>query len=301
MKNKWHIVLTGISIVLVIYLVSVIVIPFGILERPGSVVRDDSSSQVSGSEIYTLPIGGYESAYAHTTSNNSLDINYTFYSRNWGPGKVTYEINATDFYGKVPVKILKASIEPAVFTAEPGRNYTSKVHIETGPAFGSTSERCETGYCQGGGVSLVMNATLENQKSYLCEDIFTVFSLSGSITPGLPGTHSDFLEIEQSRLALNPGDTIYDNIRFNRGQGIGAISYEIQDTPLNVTIAPSEFIANKVASPYPSVITIHADHDLPTGIYPLYLNAVGGTGVTFTKKLLIPVNVTAPGSVSRHP
>jgi hypothetical protein len=253
------------------------------------------------SDQYYLPIGGFDSAYAHTTANNSLDVNYTFYSRNWGPGEVTYELNATGFYGKVPGKILTATIEPAVFTAEPGRKYTSRVHINTGPEFGSTSQRCGTDYCEVGGVTLVMNATLENQKNHLCDDIFTVLSLSKTIAPGLPGTNSDYLEIENDMPSLNPGDTIYDNISFNRGQGIGAISYEIQDTPLNVTIAPSEFIANKVASPYPSVITIHADHDLPTGIYPLYLHAVGGTGVTFKKKLLITVNVTAPGSVSRHP
>lgn len=273
----------------------------GTQQGPEPDPRDAMMSRIAHSDIYTLPIGGFDSSFINIPPNSSAEISYTLYSRNWGPGTVTYEINATDFSGKVSDRILNVTIEPAVFTTEPNRNYTSKIRIETGPAFGSTTQICsKAGACKVGGVTLQMNATLENQKYHLCNDTFTVFSQSNPPIPGLFITHRNSMIMETGNPELHPGETIYLNVTLYQRQGIREITYTVPDIPLNVTVVPTVFVASQMAGPYPGMIKIHADRNLPVGKYPISLNITASSGAEFPETSSLTVNVTAPSSHAGH-
>lgn len=297
MKIFWQTVAIAGIILLVVTGIIAAVIHEGMLSVPEPDPHDAIMNGILDSDIYTLPIGGFDTWSVNIPPNSSTDISYTFYSRTFGPGKVTYEINAMDFEGKVPDRILNFSIEPAVFTAEPNRIYTSKVHIVTGPAFGSTTQICDrTGACKIGGVTLQMNATLENQKHHLCNDTFTVYAKSNMPIPGLWNTHRDSISLENDNPELHPGETIYLNMTLYQRNGIREISFAVVGAPLNVTVVPAAFVANQMAGPYPGVMKIHADRNLPAGKYPVWLNSTGGSGSQSPDTLLITVNVTAQPS-----
>jgi outer membrane lipoprotein-sorting protein len=61
----------------------------------------------------------------------SASVNYTFYSRNMSPGKVSYNIyRVATLYDTKPLPMpenLSVTIEPNEFTAEPGKEYTSVI------------------------------------------------------------------------------------------------------------------------------------------------------------------------------
>ncbi len=48
-------------------------------------------------DLYTAPIGGYEATVVTLESNTWFETNYTFYSRNWGPGEVNYSLSAWSY------------------------------------------------------------------------------------------------------------------------------------------------------------------------------------------------------------
>jgi outer membrane lipoprotein-sorting protein len=100
--------------------------------------------------LLTKPVGGFSGDYLlvgmvdYTGTGRTVKIdphrsvNYTFYSRNMSRGTVRYTISrVAGLYRTEPLpamNVVTITIEPAVFTAEPNREYTSEmtVHVKPG-------------------------------------------------------------------------------------------------------------------------------------------------------------------------
>jgi hypothetical protein len=241
---------------------------------------------------YVLPVGGFSQVYSWAGPNSSLDLTYLFYSRAWGPGNVTYTITATDYYGPVPEGTVNITIEPSSFTARPGSEYVSHIHLVTGPAFGANSS---IPYGSGSIVSSTMfhiNVSFEDNASRLCDDSISVWTV---IPPGLPAVTSDYFQVgNDTSFRLAPGETREILIEFYRGGGIGNISYILSETPLTITIDPPSFIARHGIGNYPATLTVHADPALATGDYPFTLDIHGAQGIrTFSQGFLVNVSTGA--------
>jgi len=230
---------------------------------------------------YVLPVGGFGAPYTFAGPNSSLDLTYTFYSRSWGPENVTLNLSATDYYGPASDDTVKISFDNASFTAMPGAEYVSHIHVETGPAFGSASEICRSDGCIISPVNLHMHVMPEGTATRLCDDTFHLYS-NHFLIPGLPAVTSDFLSVmNETVFSLEPGGTREISLEFSRGGGIANISYLLSDTPLSVSVTPSRFIArHQVPGAYPAILTVHAGNNLAQGNYSFTLDAIGTQGIS---------------------
>ena len=257
------------------------------------------SPAVSTSDVYTAPIGGFTNSDIYAGPNATYDIDYLFYSRGYGPGTVTCNISASDFFSNVPDNELTASMDPAVFTVEPGQVYHSRLHIITGPSFAPPAKLNSPQYAYGHityAVSVDLNVTLQNNTFNYGGD--SVAIRAGGFIPGLPAVETDHLAIPENDTVfdLPDGGTYSIPVEFSRGQAIGVVSYNLSDTPLNVTIDPVEFVA-KAGQSYPAQLNVRADRNLTPGNYSFTLDAVGADGIESPYSREFFINVTAPEKV----
>lgn len=260
------------------------------------------SSSENGSpalpDQYILPVGGFGAPYTYAGPNSSLDLTYTFYSRTFGPGNVTYTITATDYYGPASEDTVKISIDNASFTAMPEGEYVSHIHVVTGPAFGSASEICGPNGCIVSPVNLHMYAMLEGNATHFCNDTFRLYS-NRIIIPGQPAVTSDYFRImNETEFSLEPGETREISLEFSRGGGIANISYLLSDTALNVTVTPPWFIARHwIPGGYPATLTVHAGDNIAQGNYSFTVNAIGAQGIsTYSHEFFVNVSSGAGSS-----
>jgi hypothetical protein len=121
------------------------------------------------------------------------------------------------------------------------------------------------------------------------------------VIPGRPADESDrFHILKGNENFTRRGDecTAFDlkaaeerNVRmaFYRSTGMGNVSYIISDTPLNVTVIPSEFFAMS-GSDHPAIMTIRADPALPSGNYSFTLDILGAKGTeTYSREFFVNV------------
>lgn len=252
---------------------------------------------VSTSDVYTAPIGGFTVSDVYAEPDTTYDIDYLFYSRGYGPGTVTCNVSAYDFFGYVPDDELTASMDPSVFTVEPGHIYHSRLHIATGPAFASPAILDSPRYRHFTyAIFIDLNVTLQNDTFNYGDDSVSI--RGPLIIPGLPAVESDRLTIPENDTAfdLHAGESDSIPLEFFRGQGIGNVSYNISDTLLNVTITPADFVA-KGGQSYPAQLSVHADRSLTPGNYSFTLDAAGASGIESPYSRVFFVNVTAPAKV----
>lgn len=254
------------------------------------------SSDTSASDIYTAPIGAFTVSDVYAAQNGTYDIDYLFYSRDYGPGTVTCNISAHDRIEYVPADELTASIEPAVFTAEPGHVYRSRLHVVTGPAFAAPEKLNSSRYFHGHmtySVEIDLNVTLQNSTFNYAGDSMRI--REPLIIPGLSAVESDRLIIpaNDTAFSLQAGEEHTVPFEFYRGQGISNISYNLSTTPLNVTVVPQDFVA-KQDQKYPAHLIVHADRSLAPGNYSFTLEAIGAEGIRSPYSQEFFVNVTAP-------
>lgn len=250
------------------------------------------------SDQYVLPVGGFDAPYTYASPNSSLNLTYIFYSRNWGSGNVTYTLTATDYYGLAPEDCVKISFQSSTFTAKPDSEYVTQVHVVTGPAFNLNGSICDPNGCVISPVNIHMNVTFEDNATHLCDDTFPIYSWH-EVIPGLPAVHSDYFQVKNDTVfGLASGETRMLMMEFYRGGGISNISYAISDTPLNVTITPSSFIARKGVGAYPANMTVHAGPGVPPGNYTFTLNIPGAQGIdTYSRDFFINVS-SGPGPIT---
>jgi hypothetical protein len=280
-----------------ICLVLVILLFFGMGSAEAMSPDGNASSAVSASDVYIAPIGGFTTSDVYAGPNATYDIDYLFYSRGYGPGTVTCNVSAWDFFGYVPDDELTASMDPSVFTVEPGHVYHSRLHVITGPAFASPAKLNSPIYrFSTYQINIDLNVTLQNDTFNYGDDSVSI--RAPLIIPGLPAAESDrlIIPINDTAFDLQTGESYSIPVEFSRGQGIGTVSYNLSDTPLNVTIIPAEFVARDGQS-YPAQLSVHADRSLTPGNYSFTLDAVGASGIESPYSRVFFINVTAPANV----
>ena len=201
-----------------------------------------------------------------------------------------------DRYGYVSHDELTASMDPTVFTVEPGQIYHSQIHVVTGPNFASSAIVQSPRYAYGHityDIVIELNVTLQNNTVHYADDTLYI---QNEISPGQGVFESDELKIpiNDTVIDLHGGDQYLIPVELHRGSGIGNVSYNISATPLNVTITPSEFVAKSSGQLYPAQISIHADRNLAPGNYSFTLDADGVEGIHSPYSRAFFVNVTAP-------
>jgi hypothetical protein len=91
----------------------------------------------STKSLLTVPVGGFHKNFIELKPGETKGTNYTLYTRNGGPGKVSYEIyRVAHVYEKEEMAMpegLNVSIEPSGFMVQPHKNYTSKITVKTSP------------------------------------------------------------------------------------------------------------------------------------------------------------------------
>ena len=115
-----------------------------ILLTPGCVTQPPAKNATSSLPlIYTAPIGGFDTGYATLEPNTRFETEYTFYSRDWGPGEVKYALQASYVNGTyinrsywcceypLDIELTQLYIEPSIFNAEPNHTYKSRIFLNT--------------------------------------------------------------------------------------------------------------------------------------------------------------------------
>jgi hypothetical protein len=205
-------------------------------------------------DVYTAPFGGFnQSLFLSFIPNDSIETDYIFYSRNYGPGEVILDISSSE---NVSVKVT-----PATFIAEPNHTYSSHISVNLGPGTGTK------------GVSI--NVTLANNFHHFGDDGMTIYT---DIHPGMISLNQDLFSAENDTIVLKKGDCQQYNLTYYRGlaEGLGTIDYTPSETPFSVSIVPSHFIA-KHGVGSPSKLILYAPPSLPSGKYIVNLTVNGSS------------------------
>lgn len=213
-------------------------------------------------DIYTSPIGGFETKNIRLNSDTKYSLNYTFFSRDWEGGTVDYQLyhDGQNFSTSDP---FNATISPSSFTALPHQAYPSRVTINTGTKFQKNTY-------------LTLVVRLQSDKKHYANDSMLIMSDKDLIPPGLGILSIDSMRIENQTLTVRRGDTQRINVTFIHGRnGLANISYSISDTPLQVTIIPSSFIATYNVNVFPSIISVSAGPYTLPGRYTFSLEISG--------------------------
>jgi|GEM_PF-1928792 len=236
-------------------------------------------------KLLTLPIGAIHKNFMWLKPGESGETYYTFYTRNGGPGEVSYKIYRVAAVGEkeeIPMpEGLEVSIEPSKFMAQPHKNYTSKITVKSSHGF--------AGSIAGREYTLYLQVVFEGEKETISDNWLRVL-----VAPS--PNQSEFQEewilakapptvpvggIHRNYLWLKPGETGETYYTFyTRNGGPGEVSYKIYRVAavgekeemampegLNVSIEPSKFMAQPHRN-YTSKITVRTSPELVPYIPP---------------------------------
>jgi hypothetical protein len=233
-------------------------------------------------DLYTAPIGGYEVTVVTLESNKTFETNYTFYSRNWGPGEVNYSLSAWSYNWSpinqryeshsYPIDQAKFTIEPSTFIAEPDHSYTSKVTLVPDSLPQEFFTGVDVGVMSYSPVNLNIRVHLGNNSTQYADD-------QVSFKTRLGGPYSlDYLSTDNCSIRIESGEKKQLNISYQYyfDRGPGKINLSTAPTPLNITFTPSDFIV-KHGIEFPVVFTISAGSYVSPGEYPLEFLINGNT------------------------
>jgi len=252
-------------------------------------------------KLLTLPIGAIHKNFMWLKPGESGETYYTFYTRNGGPGEVSYKIYRVAAVGEkeeIPMpEGLEVSIEPSKFMAQPHRNYTSKITVRTSPELvpyipPTTSPE---GFLEHSPIIalfiLHLQANFEGENKTIGDDWLRVV-VSQSSLGGVEGCFP--CGYRSKSITLKPGETreTYYTVYTGKSEP-GVVSYEIyrvggvdgeEKIPmpegLRVSIEPSKFFAQPHQS-YISKIRIETSPELSPGEYSLRIHVgsdYGGSG-----------------------
>ena len=254
-----------------------------IADQTKNISLEHADYQVNSQSLFNGPIGGFDQTFAVLKPNTTFETDYTFYSRNWGPGEVHYSLNVWYMNGSYVNKTYwccpfllnqtEIHIEPSSFFAEPNRTYHSKISLITS----SLPPEYFTGIHSSNGnvhysVRLNIEARAGNSSSQNTADQITFVSRYGG-----PMTY-DRISTENCSVLMKRGETRNFSFTFQHDvySGIGEITFVPQPALLNVTITPSSFIA-KPSIEFPFTVVISADRTLAPGNYPFIITINGAT------------------------
>ncbi len=221
---------------------------------------DNSTTPSNLPVIYTAPIGGFEITDATLEPNTTFETNYTFYSRNWGPGEVNYSLsvwylNASYWCCASPVSQVQFTIQPSTIFVEPNHSYTSKVSLTSD----TLPKEFFTGFHYPGGGSeyysarLNINVRLGDNSTQFADD--QVFLQSRPSRPFV----LDTLSTDNCSVRMRQGEKKQLNLSYvyYQDRGLGKINITTSQTPVIITITPSDFIV-KHGIEFPFILTISA-------------------------------------------
>lgn len=253
------------------------------------------------SEIYTAPIGGFEITNVIVDQNSTFETDYLFYSRNWGPGEVKYVLSGSYRDKQFGIDPQQIRIEPSNFTAEPNHTYRSRLFLNTSALPKEFKPRDTSHADVVYPVYLNINVSLEAHQIQYGDDRI-VINPALTLTGPFP---LDQLSIANCSIHLKRGETRTFTISYQQfpGLGVGTITEGVSQTPLNISITPSEFISKQHIA-FPSIVTVTADPSLTPGEYPFVFSIKGSridnpylvvqcnNGSKYVPQILPQVNVT---------
>ncbi|MCK4735384.1 MAG: hypothetical protein KAT65_23225 [Methanophagales archaeon] len=251
-------------------------------------------------KLLTVPIGGIHKNFIWLKPGETGEAYYTLYTRNGGPGEVSYKIYSVARVGEkkeMPLpEGLNVSIEPSKFMAQPHKNYTSKITVKTSPELFPYDVNASTGGIVGKGYTLCLRVIFEGENETIGDD-WLRFVVSPFPVPGVSGFYLPRGYLHNNSITLKPGETKETYYTLHTGEsGPGEVSYNIyritgkvnrlpmpeeEKLPmpegLTVSIAPNNFLA-RTHEDYTSKITIETSPELSPGKYVLCMDisAVGG-------------------------
>ncbi len=251
----------------------------------------------STTELITVPIGGFHTNFIRLKPGELDVTNYTLYSRNSGPGEVSYNIyRVKKVYETEDIGMadgLSVSIEPSGYIAQPHDNYTSKLIINTTPELAFHGAGTE--------YTLYIQANFEGESRSRSNDWVRVLVEGEETVPGASGFYQPYLTLQNESITLEAGQNGETYCTYHTGgMGIRDISYDVHRTTdksdalpipagLTVNIEPSNFIAKNFEN-YTSHITVKTSPDLPSGEYILNIEILSN-GRT-TEDVSFTVNVS---------
>ena len=246
-------------------------------------------------KLLTLPIGAIHKNFMWLKPGESGETYYTLYTRNGGPGEVSYKIYRVAGVGEKEEMAmpegLEVSIEPSKFMAQPHKNYTSKITVKSSHGF--------AGSIAGREYTLYLQVVFEGEKETISDNWLRVLVapspnqselqkewILAKAPPAVPvgGIHRNYLWLKPGET----GETYYTF--YTRNGGPGEVSYKIYRVAgvgekeemampegLEVSIEPSKFMAQPHKN-YTSKITVKSSHGFAGSIagreYTLYLQVV---------------------------
>ncbi len=260
------------------------------------------------SDVYTVPIGGFEKTMVIVDPNYTFETDYIFYSRNWGPGEVKYTASGSSGsygYEQLAIEPMQIHIIPSNFTAEPNHTYKSRLFLNTSDLPKDFFLPVDDQKGMYNVASINMNVSLQDKSANYGADRISLYH--SFITLGGPPYDSLFLD--NCSIQIKPGETRKITISFVHDPtgGLEEISYIPSKTSLNISIIPSKFVVKHFLK-FPSIITVTANPSLISGEYQIDTTIEGVRAETlvhcndtnsdfFTRKTLTQSNFSLNVSV----
>jgi len=248
----------------------------------GLVIVEDQDALTQ--KLFTVPIGSIHKNFMWLKPGETGETYYTLYTRNGGPGEVSYKIYRVAGVGKkeeiAMPEGLEVSIEPSKFIAQPHKNYTSKITVKTSPEL-FPGVNASTAGIGGRTYTLYLQVIFEGEDETIGDDWLRVLVAPRPV-PGASGLYLPRGFLRDNYITLKPGETKETYYTLLTGEGgPGEVSYEIYRVSgvyskvklptLKVSIAPSKFFA-RTHQRYVSKITIETSPELPPGEYVLCMH-----------------------------
>jgi len=251
-------------------------------------------------KLLTVPIGGIHKNFMQLKPGETGETYYTLYTRNGGPGEVSYKIyRVANVYKKEEITMpegLNVSIEPSKFRAQSHEKYTSKITVKTSPELFPDVNASTAGFARE--YTLCLRVIFEGENETIGDDWLRVIP-SVVTVPGASGLDLPRGYLHNNSITLKPGETKETYYTLHTGEGgPGEVSYNIyritgkvnaapmpeeEKLPmpegLYVSIAPNNFLA-RPHEKYTSKITIETSPELSPGKYVLYMEISGVGGHT---------------------
>ena len=233
-------------------------------------------------KLLEIPIGGVTDHIIILQPGETEGVSYTFYTRDKGPGEISYEIyRVTAVYETEEISMLKGvniSITPSTFFAEPQNEYTSKIAM-------TADFDLEPGM-----YTFYVNARFGGVPETRGEDWIRV-AAGTMVPPGFGGFYRSYSELDKNSVTLEPGETKEIYYTIHTGENSPMMThYEIIGTTkdadevsmkeekrvpvpegLTVTVESNNFLA-RPHEEYASKITIHVSPQLAPGVYLLLVS-----------------------------
>ena len=244
----------------------------------------------------TVPVGGIHRNLMLLKPGETGETYYTLYTRNGGPGEVSYKIYRVGLGGEkeemAMPKGLNVSIEPSKFMAQPHKNYTSKITVKPSPELFPHTPKSSGRFLHSALIvsyTLYLQANFEGENETIGDDRLEVYLYS---MDGVAGRFP--CGYRSKSITLKPGETKETYYTAYTGKSEpGVVSYEIyrvggvdgeekiqMPEGLRVSIEPSKFFAQPCQS-YISKITLETSPELSLGEYTLRIHVeseYGGSG-----------------------